>query len=358
MRQFSDKQQFCQWLNEFQHPLLINEWALQPSIVTVLASGIFEITLPFAASDLESLLNQWISTQQQEQHVATFKYQVKTKVRALQTHVAANVKNVKNIIAVSSAKGGVGKSTTSVNLALALASNGASVGLLDADIYGPSVPMMIGKLDAKPAVKDDKWMQPIDAHGIYTHSIGYLVDKGDAAIWRGPMASKALAQLLNETQWPELDYLVIDMPPGTGDIQITISQQIPVTGALVVTTPQDLALADAQKGVAMFDKVEVPVVGVVENMSYHICSQCGHKEAIFGSGGAVQMASEMQLNVLAQIPLHISLREDIDQGKPTVIARPDSEHSLLYRQLADRVACQLYWQGEEKPEAINISMVE
>ncbi len=218
--------------------------------------------------------------------------------------------------------------------------------------------MMLGQLDARPQVQNNKWMMPIEAHGIFTHSIGYLVSKDDAAIWRGPMAAKALGQLVNETVWPELDYLVIDMPPGTGDIQLTLSQQIPVTGAVVVTTPQDLALADARKGVAMFDKVNVPVAGLVENMSYHICSHCGEKEHIFGAGGAEKMSQEYGLDLLAQIPLHISMREDIDNGKPTVVSRPDSEHAQQYMQLAQSVCARLYWKGKEKPDSIMFTMVE
>lgn len=357
MRQFTSKQDFCDWLNQYQHPLLIENWASSAGIVSVKASGTFEIAIPFASKSLQDSLASWIVGEQERKNVAPFKYTVSCVVKSLETEVPQSIKGVKNIIAVSSAKGGVGKSTTAVNLALSLATSGARIGLLDADIYGPSVPMMIGKLDAKPSVRDNKWMQPIEAFGIYTHSIGYLVDKNEAAIWRGPMASKALAQLLNETEWPELDYLVIDMPPGTGDIQLTLSQQIPVTGAVIVTTPQDLALADAQKGVAMFDKVHVPVIGVVENMSYHICSQCGAKEHIFGQGGAAQMATEFGLSVLVQIPLHIDVRNDIDMGKPTVVSRPDSEHAQQYQLLADRVACSLFWQGKVKPDAINVMTI-
>ncbi|WP_165310674.1 iron-sulfur cluster carrier protein ApbC [Vibrio ziniensis] len=357
MRQFSSKQDFCDWLNQFQHSFLIQEWASQPGIVSVEAQG-FKITLPFAALSLPEELSSWIAQQQRSGEVPEFYYEVVVAPKALETHVASEVRGVKNIIAVTSAKGGVGKSTTAVNLALAIAKCGAKVGLLDADIYGPSVPMMLGQLDAKPEVRDNKWMQPIKAHGIYTHSIGYLVDKSDATIWRGPMASKALAQLLTETEWPELDYLVIDMPPGTGDIQLTLSQQIPVTGALIVTTPQDLALADARKGAAMFEKVNVPVIGMVENMSYHICSHCGEKEHIFGHGGAQTLANEFGLSLLAQIPLHISMREDIDAGAPTVAARPESEHAIAYLQLAERVCAAMYWQGKPKPESIMFTMVE
>lgn len=262
------------------------------------------------------------------------------------------VNGVKNIIAISSGKGGVGKSTTAVNLALALAAEGAKVGLLDADIYGPSIPDMLGVEDQRPTSPDGTHMAPIIAHGLATNSIGYLVTEDNAMVWRGPMASKALMQLLNETLWPELDYLVLDMPPGTGDIQLTLAQNVPVTGAVVVTTPQDIALIDARKGIVMFEKVNVPVLGVVENMSMHICSECGHHEAIFGTGGAEKLAQQYHTQLLSQLPLHISLREDLDNGEPTVIRRPESEFTGLYRQLANRVAAQLYWQGEVIPEDI------
>lgn len=357
MHQFTSKQDFCHWLNQFQHPQLVENWADINGMVTIPARGCIQITLPFASNELQVALSSWIKGQQSSGDVPAFDFHIELNVKALETQVTNAVKGVKNIIAVSSAKGGVGKSTTAVNLALAIAQSGAKVGLLDADIYGPSVPMMLGQEDAKPEVRDAKWMEPIFAHGIYTHSIGYLVDKAEAAIWRGPMASKALSQLLTETDWPELDYLVIDMPPGTGDIQLTLSQQIPVTGTVLVTTPQDLALADARKGAAMFHKVNVPVVGVVENMSYHICSQCGAVEHIFGTGGAEKMSQEFGLALLGQIPLHISMREDIDAGIPTVARRPDSEHAGYYKQLADRVCGTMYWQGKAKPDAISFTMV-
>ena len=357
MHQFTSKQDFCHWLNQFQHPQLVENWADIHGMVAIPAQGGIQITLPFASNELQQALSDWIKEQQAAGDVPAFEFQIELGVKALETQVTNAVKGVKNIIAVSSAKGGVGKSTTAVNLALAIAQSGAKVGLLDADIYGPSVPMMLGQEDAKPEVRDAKWMEPIFAHGIYTHSIGYLVDKSEAAIWRGPMASKALSQLLTETDWPELDYLVIDMPPGTGDIQLTLSQQIPVTGTVLVTTPQDLALADARKGAAMFHKVNVPVVGVVENMSYHICSQCGAVEHIFGTGGAEKMSQEFGLALLGQIPLHISMREDIDAGIPTVARRPNSEHAGYYKQLADRVCCTMYWQGKAKPDAISFTMV-
>ncbi|NOH95381.1 iron-sulfur cluster carrier protein ApbC [Vibrio sp. 99-70-13A1] len=358
MRNFNSKQDFCSWLNEFEHSSLVADWASHSSIITVTPNGVFNITVPFACRSLEQELETWIKAQIKNQQVANFQFKIQVKPSALETTVPTALKGVKNVIAVTSAKGGVGKSTTSVNLALALSKSGAKVGLLDADVYGPSVPMMLGKIDAKPEVRENKWMVPIESHGIFTHSIGYLVSQDEAAIWRGPMASKALAQLVNETLWPDLDYLVIDMPPGTGDIQLTLSQQIPVTGAVVVTTPQDLALADARKGVAMFEKVDVPVIGIVENMSYHICSSCGEKEHIFGQGGGEAMSKEYGLDILAQIPLHIDMRQDIDAGVPTVERRPDSEHTRQYLELAESLSSKMYWSGKAKPEAINFSMVE
>lgn len=262
------------------------------------------------------------------------------------------INGVKNIIAVSSGKGGVGKSSTSVNLALALAVEGAKVGILDADIYGPSIPTMLGAGDQRPISPDGTHMEPIMSHSLATNSIGYLVTDDNAMVWRGPMASKALMQMLQETLWPDLDYLVLDMPPGTGDIQLTLAQNIPVTGAVVVTTPQDIALIDAKKGIVMFEKVEVPVLGIVENMSMYICSNCGHHEPIFSVGGAQKLAEKYCTQLLGQMPLHISLREDLDRGTPTVASRPESEFTAIYRELADRVAAQLYWQGEVIPGEI------
>ncbi|MFP1745220.1 iron-sulfur cluster carrier protein ApbC [Lonsdalea quercina] len=262
------------------------------------------------------------------------------------------IKGVKNIVAVSSGKGGVGKSSTAVNLALALAAEGANVGILDADIYGPSIPTMLGTTHERPTSPDGEHMAPIAAHGIASNSIGYLVTDDNAMVWRGPMASKALLQLLQDTLWPDLDYLVLDMPPGTGDIQLTLAQNVPVTGAVVVTTPQDIALVDAMKGIAMFEKVKVPVLGIVENMSVHICSHCGHLEPIFGTGGAQKLAEKYHCALLGQLPLHMSLREDLDRGEPTVVSQPDSEFTSLYRELAGRVAAQLYWQGQVIPTEI------
>ncbi|PJC88183.1 iron-sulfur cluster carrier protein ApbC [Vibrio sp. HA2012] len=351
MTVFDNRESVCQWLNQFRNPLLIEEWSYSAGIVKLLRNGTIKVELPFASSSLATELQAWVN----RQDTGSTDITISTNVRALETEVASELSQVKNIIAVTSGKGGVGKSTTAVNLALALNAQGAKVGLLDADIYGPSVPVMLGKTDSSPDVKGDRHMLPIEAYGLYTNSIGYLVDKSEAAIWRGPMASKALGQLLGETAWPDLDYLVIDMPPGTGDVQLTLAQQIPVTGALIVTTPQDLALADVRKGIAMFEKVKVPVLGIIENMSYHICSHCGEKEHIFGTNGAEKMAREFGTSLLAQLPLHISMREDIDAGRPTVVARPESEHAQLYLALAERIASKLYWSGKVKPETIPLA---
>jgi ATP-binding protein involved in chromosome partitioning len=250
------------------------------------------------------------------------------------------IPNVKNIIAVASGKGGVGKSTTAVNLALALAAEGAQVGILDADIYGPSQPQMLG-ITARPDSKDGKSMEPLERYGIQAMSIGFLIDMDTPMVWRGPMVTGALEQLLRDTNWRALDYLVIDLPPGTGDIQLTLSQKVPVTGAVIVTTPQDIALLDARKGLKMFEKVGVPIVGIVENMSTHICSNCGHEEHIFGAGGGAQMCKDYNVELLGSLPLDIKIREQADGGMPTVVAEPDGKIAAVYRQIARRTAVKL-----------------
>ncbi len=247
---------------------------------------------------------------------------------------------VKNLIAVASGKGGVGKSTTAVNLALALAAEGARVGVLDADIYGPSQPTMLG-VSGRPESADGKTMEPLEGHGVQVMSIGFLVDADQAMIWRGPMATQALEQLLRQTNWKDLDYLVVDMPPGTGDIQLTLSQRVPVTGAVIVTTPQDIALLDAQRGLKMFEKVGVPILGIVENMAVHVCSNCGHAEHIFGAGGGQRMAEQSGIEYLGALPLALKIREQADSGRPTVVAEPDSEESRIYKAVARRVAVKI-----------------
>jgi ATP-binding protein involved in chromosome partitioning len=266
------------------------------------------------------------------------------------------IQGIRNIIVVASGKGGVGKSTTAVNLALGLAHDGAAVGLLDADIYGPSQPQMMGLADEKPTSPDQKTMIAPEAYGIKVMSIGFLVDVEQPMVWRGPMVTQALVQLLETTRWGELDYLVVDMPPGTGDTQLTLSQRVPVSGAVIVTTPQDIALLDARKGLRMFEKVAVPVLGVVENMSTHVCSNCGFEEHIFGAGGGRRMAEQYGVELLAELPLDIRIREQVDSGRPTVVAEPDSKLGRAYIDLARRTAARLVVAGLQPAAAFpNIS---
>lgn len=248
--------------------------------------------------------------------------------------------NVKNIVAVASGKGGVGKSTTAVNLALALAAEGASVGILDADIYGPSQPMMLG-LSGRPESADGKTMEPMENHGVQVMSIGFLVEADNAMIWRGPMATQALDQLLRQTNWRELDYLIVDMPPGTGDIQLTLSQRVPLTGAVIVTTPQDIALLDARRGIKMFEKVGVPILGIVENMAMHVCTNCGHVEHIFGEDGGKKMAAEFNMDYLGALPLSMGIRVQADSGSPTVVSEPEGEIAGLYKAMARQLAVKI-----------------
>jgi ATP-binding protein involved in chromosome partitioning len=276
--------------------------------------------------------------------------EIRFSTRIVAHGVQRNLKpleQIRNVIAVASGKGGVGKSTVAANLALALAADGASVGLLDADIYGPSQPHMLGLAGKQPTSIDGKTMQPLQAHGLQVMSIGFLVDPDQPMVWRGPMVTSALNQLLQQTTWHDLDYLIVDMPPGTGDIQLTLSQQVPVSGAVIVTTPQDIALLDARKGLAMFRKVSVPVLGVIENMSTHVCSQCGHAEAIFGSGGGQQMAADFDVPLLAALPLDLRIREQTDGGNPTVHADPDSAAAQQYFLAARRMTSILALQGKD-----------
>ena len=260
--------------------------------------------------------------------------------RAAPSRPDALVPGVKNIIAVASGKGGVGKSTTTANLALALAAEGANVGVLDADIYGPSQPTMLG-IHGKPQSKDGKRIEPMEGHGVQAMSIGFMIDVETPMVWRGPMVTQALEQLLNETNWRDVDYLVVDLPPGTGDIQLTLAQRVPVTGALIVTTPQDIALMDARKGLKMFEKVGIPILGIVENMAMHTCTNCGHTEHIFGQGGGEKMAGEYEVEYLGGLPLDIRIREQADSGRPTVVADPEGDLAATYRKIARRVAVRI-----------------
>ncbi|MXX98750.1 MAG: iron-sulfur cluster carrier protein ApbC [Gammaproteobacteria bacterium] len=256
------------------------------------------------------------------------------------------MREIKNVIAVASGKGGVGKSTTAVNLALALSAEGAKVGILDADIYGPSQPTMLG-LKGQPDSKDGKTLEPMQKHNLQAMSIGFLIEEDTPMIWRGPMVTQALEQLLNNTNWVDLDYLIVDLPPGTGDVQLTLAQKIPVSGAIIVTTPQNIALLDARKGVKMFQKVDVPILGIIENMSIHICSKCGHEEHIFGSGGGEAMSKDYNVELLGALPLDINIREQTDSGTPTVLADAQGRSSQIYKEVARKAAARLAIQGKD-----------
>ncbi len=306
-----------------------------------------KIQLGFPARGIQKSIADAVKTKIDElDNVEKSEVEVSWKVVAHSVQKALKpIDNVKNIIAVASGKGGVGKSTTAVNLALALSVEGARVGVLDADIYGPSQPRMLG-ISGKPESKDGSTLEPLMSYELQAMSIGFLIDEETPMIWRGPMVTQALEQLLNDTNWDELDYLVIDLPPGTGDTQLTLAQKVPVSGAIVVTTPQDIALLDARKGFKMFEKVEVPVLGIVENMSIHICSGCGHEEHIFGEGGGVRMAQEYGVNFLGALPLETRIRQETDAGKPTVASEPEARPSLIYREIARKAAAKLSRQAK------------
>ncbi|MCZ6804437.1 MAG: iron-sulfur cluster carrier protein ApbC [Proteobacteria bacterium] len=305
------------------------------------------IQLGYPAAGFKQELIASITSALSEQGVSDSTVDVASKIVSHSVQQGVQLlANVKNTIAVASGKGGVGKSTTSINLALALQAEGATVGILDADIYGPSQPRMLG-LKGKPESMDGKTVEPKVSYGVQSMSIGYLIEEDTPMIWRGPMVTGALEQLLNDTNWKDLDYLIIDLPPGTGDIQLTLCQKIPVSGAVIVTTPQDIALLDAKKALKMFEKVQVPVLGIIENMSTHICSQCGHEEHIFGSGGGEQMSKQYEVDLLGSLPLDIKIREGVDNGKPTVALDPDSATTMIYRDIARRTAAKLALQAKD-----------
>ena len=302
----------------------------------------FDVVLGYPAkSQVAALRQSLISAAKGVPGVGNVSANLRTEVIAHSVQRGVQLlPGVKNIVAVASGKGGVGKSTTTANLALALAAEGARVGILDADIYGPSQPMMMG-ISGRPESSDGQTMNPLTNHGIQVMSIGFLVNQDDPMIWRGPMATQALEQLLRQTNWQELDYLIVDMPPGTGDIQLTLSQRVPITGAVIVTTPQDIALLDARKGVAMFDKVGVPILGLVENMAVHVCSNCGHAEHIFGVDGGKRYAAEKGIDYLGALPLTMQIRQQADSGQPTVAADPEGEIAQIYKGVARQVAIKI-----------------
>ncbi|MGB8884725.1 MAG: iron-sulfur cluster carrier protein ApbC [Azonexus sp.] len=303
----------------------------------------FDIELGYPAkTQIDAIRKQVLAAVRGVPGVGNVSANVYSKIVAHSVQMGVKlVPGVKNIIAIASGKGGVGKSTTAVNLALALSQEGASVGILDADIYGPSQPQMLGLAGQQPESKDGENMEPLEAYGLQAMSIGFMVDVETPMVWRGPMVAQALDQLISQTNWRDVDYLIVDMPPGTGDIQLSLAQKVPVTGAVIVTTPQDIALIDARKGLKMFEKVNIPILGIVENMSIHICSKCGHEEHIFGTGGGERMGKDYDVEFLGSLPLEMSIREMTDSGKPTVVGAPDSRTAEIYRGIARRVAVKI-----------------
>jgi ATP-binding protein involved in chromosome partitioning len=303
----------------------------------------FDIELGYPAkSQIDTIRKQVIAAVRTLPGVGNVSANVYSKIVAHSVQMGVKLlPGVKNIIAVASGKGGVGKSTTAVNLALALAQEGASVGILDADIYGPSQPQMLGLAGRQPESTDGQSMEPLEAYGVQAMSIGFMVDVETPMVWRGPMVAQALDQLLNQTNWRDVDYLVVDMPPGTGDTQLSLAQKVPVTGAVIVTTPQDIALIDARKGLKMFEKVNIPILGIVENMSIHVCTNCGHAEHIFGEGGGEKMCADYDTEFLGSLPLEMAIRQMADGGKPTVVGAPDSKAAEIYRTIARRIAVKI-----------------
>ncbi len=338
-------------LKDYVEPHLGRDLVSTKSIKSIEVEGDqvkVKVTLGFPAKGIIQTVAEAIKTRVEGiEGVAAAQVDVDWEVKSHSVQKSLKpIDNIKNIIAVASGKGGVGKSTTAVNLALALSAEGAKVGILDADIYGPSQPRMLG-ISGKPESKDGTHLEPMTSYNLQAMSIGFLIEEETPMIWRGPMVTQALEQLLNDTNWSDLDYLVIDLPPGTGDTQLTLAQKVPVSGAVIVTTPQDIALLDARKGLKMFQKVEVPVLGVVENMSIHICSNCGHEEHIFGEGGGRGMAEQFGIELLGSLPLDIHIREEADSGKPSVVADPDSRIAESYREIARKTAAKLSLQAKD-----------
>jgi ATP-binding protein involved in chromosome partitioning len=358
------RQQVEQALRGWRDPNIDKDLLLSGALGDVAIDGdnvLVKVTLGYPAAGLRDRFRADIAAAVEQQLPgAKVRVELDWRVEAAQAqHNLPNMAQVKNIIAVASGKGGVGKSTTAVNLALALAAEGAQVGLLDADIYGPSQPLLLGVPDGtRPAQRGSQHLEPVPAHGLQTMSIGYLLTEDTPVVWRGPMVSGALQQLLNQTAWDELVYLIIDMPPGTGDIQLTLAQKVPVAGAVIVTTPQDIALLDAVKGIEMFRKVDVAVLGIVENMAVHICSNCGHAEHLFGEGGGEKLAAQYGVELLASLPLSMLIREQADSGKPTAIAEPESQIAMVYQELARQVGARIVLQEAAAPAMPSITISE
>jgi len=339
------EQQVENKLKEYVDPYLESDLVSAKTVRKVMIEGdqvVVDVVLGFPNNGYKDELSAKLKAMVESlDGVAQARVNINTAIQAHSVQKGVKtISGIKNIIAIASGKGGVGKSTTATNLALALSAEGASVGVLDADIYGPSQPRMLG-ISGQPDSKDGQTLEPMMSYHIQTMSIGFLVDEETPMIWRGPMVTQALQQLLNDTNWTNLDYLVIDLPPGTGDVQLTLAQQVPVSGAVIVTTPQDIALLDARKGLKMFEKVEVPVLGIIENMSIHICSECGHEEHIFGEGGGQRMSDQYDVDFLGALPLDKSIREEVDNGRPSVVANPDGRIAQIYREIARRTAAKL-----------------
>lgn len=349
-------------LSQYQDPYLKTDLISAGCLRDIRIDGTrvtVEIELGYAAASLTAGIAQMLQVAVESiDQVESATVNVRCVVRSAPAQGSIEaLAHVKNIIVVASGKGGVGKSTTAVNLALALAREGASVGVLDADIYGPSMGLMLGlPANTRPEVKDNKWFVAPRAHGVQVMSMAFLVDDNTPVVWRGPMVSGALMQLLTQTAWDDLDYLVVDMPPGTGDIQLTLAQKVPVTGAVIVTTPQDLALLDAIKGIEMFNKVNIPVLGVVENMAIHICSQCGHAEHLFGEGGGERLAEQYGVDLLASMPLSMMIREQADGGTPTVVAEPECQISMIYQDMARHVGARIAERASQEQGMPSISI--
>lgn len=345
------------FIEQFKHPFLIKGWT-ENCKVTV-SDDVLIIVFPFLVKSIKEQLEEWLLQNLASYTAMNFKkIKIVSDIAVMKPgNDIAKIKNIKNIIAVSSAKGGVGKSTTSINLAVALNQLGANVGVLDADIYGPSIPILIGERNTEVTSVDSQTMLPVHKYGIFFNSIGFIIPEEKAAVWRGPMASKALKQILNDTDWPQLDYLIVDMPPGTGDIQITMAQNIPLTSSVIVTTPQDLSLADAQKGLSMFKSVNVETLGLIENMSFYICPKCGNKDYLFGEDSTEMFAKNGKVPILGKLPLTKQIMESSSRGKPIVWDDPELNESMQYLDIAEKISASMFWKGVPLEKEISVKTI-